>query len=416
MESPFFSIIIPTRNRYETLFHTMRTVLCQDFGSFELVISDNSDEDSLPRIGVINEYLKDDRVRYYRPPGVLSMSDSWEFAVSKSTGEYIILFGDDDGLVAGSLRRMHDIITSTNAEILSWTRVEYSWPERTPKEAYSNLMIIPYTSKTGLIDSEKYIKHIVSFKADYRLLPMFYNSAISRKMTELLKAKAGRLFNASSPDVFTGYAFAHMLGKYITIGYPLSINGVSAKSNGAVHDNGDELKKEHWNLLKKSEIKWPSELPHFYTAYLGIIEPFIQLTKYFPELNKYISRKEVYKNIVDHLDSANKEDLEEKITVILSSAENDKRLHKWLEGYLNTNRPQHRTDPLHNVKSRVGFNGSHLILDASDFGLNNVYDVSIFIGNLFGELKEKNYLKPVSHSFIKKAKKAAGILLRNDAF
>ncbi len=412
MRLPFFSIIIPTRNRYETLLYAIRTVLNQDYESFELIISDNSDPINYHKLELINEYIVDQRIQYYRTPSVLSMSDNWEFAVSKSKGEFVIIFGDDDGLVVGSLNCIYNIIQKTKTDLVSWARVEYSWPDRKPQQ-YSNRMVLPYMAKTGVVNGKKYIKKVISHKADYRYLPMFYNSAVSKYLIKLLKEKTGRVFSAVSPDIYTGYAFAYLMKKYISIKDPLSINGVSSKSNGAAHLNEDELaKSDYWNTLKTSEIKWPQSIPEIYTAYLGIIEPFIQLTKFFPELNKYISRKKMYKIIIDTLSSNSQQSLENKLEKILDSAKNDKRLYRWLMQYVHKVDPKIISNNISEYEKKVGFDGSYLVLDASKFGLVNVYDVSIFVHNLFGNLKETDYFKPIYLPLIKRIKRAIAIILR----
>ncbi|MDZ4710683.1 MAG: glycosyltransferase family A protein [Saprospiraceae bacterium] len=412
MNTPFFSIIIPTRNRYETLRYAILTVLVQDFKSFELIISDNSDEEYLNRIEIIRDYLLDDRIKYYRPNSILSMSDNWEFAVSKSTGNYLIIFGDDDGLVANSLGKINRIIQNTKAELISWSRIEYSWPDRIPTQ-YSNLTIIPYIGKTGILNSKDYINRVIRSKADYRYLPMFYNSAVSKETVELLKKQTGRVFNAWSPDIYTGYAFAHLVKKFITINYPFSINGVSARSNGAAFANNDKLKQtEYLTLLKKSEIKWPVILPEIYTSYLGIIEPFVQLTRYFPELGTYITKKKIYKIIIDTLEGSSESDYENKIKATVESSKNDRILYNWLIAYIAKVKPIYKPYNIINLEDKVGLDGYHIYIDASKFGLQNVYDVSIFINNIFGELKDQDYLKPVRVSLIKRIRKALGMIFR----
>jgi hypothetical protein len=340
------------------------------------------------------------------------MTDNWEFAVSKATGQFLIIFGDDDGLVTGSLARIFDIIQKTKTELVSWARVEYSWPDG-KAEQVPNRMVIPFMATTGVVDSKTYINKVIRYKADYRYLPMFYNSAVDRRLVELLKSKSGRVFNASSPDLYTGYGFAHLLKKYITIGSPLAINGVSSTSNGAAHLNGDEsIKAEYWKLMKDSAIKWPADLPGPITPYIGMIEPFMQLAKYIPELNRYISRKEIYKVIVDTLQTASEQEYAHKIKEILDSAKNDHQLYKWLEGYLRKVTP--KIIPESSVQGDVatGFDGSHLKLDGSKFGLKNVYDVSVFIGDLLGNLRDADYLKPALPGLYKRVRKAAALVLR----
>ena len=37
-KNPFFSIVIPTRNRADTLKYTIKTILNQDFQDYEIII------------------------------------------------------------------------------------------------------------------------------------------------------------------------------------------------------------------------------------------------------------------------------------------------------------------------------------------------------------------------------------------
>ena len=43
--SPFFTVAIPTKNRPARLRDAIRSVLEQSFQDFELIVSDNSDDD-----------------------------------------------------------------------------------------------------------------------------------------------------------------------------------------------------------------------------------------------------------------------------------------------------------------------------------------------------------------------------------
>ena len=296
--------------------------------------------------------------------------------------------------------------------MVSWARVEYSWPDRRPKEL-ANLTIMPIAAKTGLINGERYIKEIIYNRGDYRYLPMLYNSAVSRELIEKLKSKTGRVFNAISPDIYSGYAFAYLSKKYLSVGYPLTINGVSSASNGAAHTNSDEkIKADFRNLHTVSEIQWPRNLPDFYTSYIGIIEPFIQLSTFLPDLKKYISLKGVYKIIIDSLESVDEKDLETKLQKITESSRHDVNLFKWVKSYINKTKPVHKPVVIIKLNERIGFDGSHLILDASDFGVKNVDDMSIFINKMFGNIKDQIFLKPVRRNLVARLKRAAGIIIK----
>lgn len=412
MKSPFFSIIIPTRNRYSTLPYAIKTVMLQDFEDFELIISDNSSPNQYMKPGDIHEFHTDSRIKCLRPENELSMTDNWEFAIARSTGQYVILFGDDDGLVKGALTIIHGIIQLTNAPVLNWARVEYNWPDRLPVEI-ANQMVIPYKAVTGMMSSESYIRKVINYQADYRYLPMFYNSAVSRTLIETLRQKTGRVFNATIPDIYSGFALAHVSNRYLTIAYPFSINGVSGQSNGAAHESNKKEKKEEFlKLYDQSGIKWPAVIPEMYTSYLGILEPYVQLTRFFPELLKNIPEKKMYKIIIDNIDGNSKEDITVKISKILQTVERDKPLFNWVKGYIQKTNPQYKSIAFTSVKEKVGFDGSHLILNASDFDLNNVYDVSIFIAKLFGKYKDRDFTRDAFPPLKKRIRKAAAIILR----
>src|SRR4051812_3222592 len=96
MSSPRFSIIIPTRERAATLRYALRTCLDQTFDDYEVIVSDNF---SSPATKAVVDEAAAPRVRYFRTDRPLAMSDSWEFAVSHARGEYVLVIGDDDGLL-----------------------------------------------------------------------------------------------------------------------------------------------------------------------------------------------------------------------------------------------------------------------------------------------------------------------------
>ena len=43
---PFFSVIIPQKNRSEYLIHTLKTCMIQDYPNFEVIVSDDCSDDN----------------------------------------------------------------------------------------------------------------------------------------------------------------------------------------------------------------------------------------------------------------------------------------------------------------------------------------------------------------------------------
>ncbi|HEX8639024.1 MAG TPA: glycosyltransferase family 2 protein, partial [Pyrinomonadaceae bacterium] len=65
MQKPFFSVVIPTRNRAQLLKHAIQSVLDQTFTDFEVIVSNNFSVDNTKE--VVNSYA-DERVRYFEAP------------------------------------------------------------------------------------------------------------------------------------------------------------------------------------------------------------------------------------------------------------------------------------------------------------------------------------------------------------
>jgi glycosyltransferase involved in cell wall biosynthesis len=101
--SPTCSVCIPTRDRPDYLKSAIESVLSQSFSDLELVISDNSTDE---RTGAVVESFHDDRIRYYRTDGNVELVDNWISVLSKTTGKYCAIMGDDDLLEREFLMRL----------------------------------------------------------------------------------------------------------------------------------------------------------------------------------------------------------------------------------------------------------------------------------------------------------------------
>ena len=90
-KQPFFSIVIPTRNRPQLLKFALISLLKQSFTDFEVIVSDNS----FPKdVREVFEKYSDDRFKYVRPEHELPMCNNWEFALSHAQGKYVTILED----------------------------------------------------------------------------------------------------------------------------------------------------------------------------------------------------------------------------------------------------------------------------------------------------------------------------------
>src|SRR6266850_3757677 len=122
---PTISVIVPTRDRCDTLIATLRTCLDQDYQRCEIIVSDNVSQD---RTEEHVRSLRDPRIRYVRTERRLGMSQNWEFALSHARGEYVTYVGDDDALLPGALLQLAEIIQDTGTDAITWKAASYFWP------------------------------------------------------------------------------------------------------------------------------------------------------------------------------------------------------------------------------------------------------------------------------------------------
>jgi glycosyltransferase involved in cell wall biosynthesis len=103
-----FSLLLPTRNGGSYLQHTIDSILRQELQDWELVISDNASDPETQEI--ISGASGDARVRAARFEEPVSVTENWMATLRRSSGEYLLLLGDDDCLLPGTLSRFDAIL------------------------------------------------------------------------------------------------------------------------------------------------------------------------------------------------------------------------------------------------------------------------------------------------------------------
>ena len=415
--SPFFSIVIPTRQRHETLPFAMRTVLNQDFDDYELIVCDNcSSPETFEVVGSFNNK----KIKYIRSEISLSMSDNWELAVSKASGEYVIVFGDDDGLVHNSLLTLYKIIKETGCQAIRWERAYYNWGN-VPIVEEANNLTLPFKMRTGFLDGKNVIKKVVNFKASYMLLPMLYNSAISRNLIGRLKEISGRVFSSPVPDVYSGFAFAYLTDKYLSLGIPFSICGASAKSNGfAGYLPTNPISEDFKQLISKSEISYHKKIPFVRSMTSSIIESFLQLRDALDIKDIKVDMYRIMTQIIKEVRVYDDKELQESVDMIRKSCVHNPRLlrhveHKLVEHPINIVSKKYKP-------YNIGLSGTSLILDASRFGIDNVFQVSEFVSNFYdysanvfpSTIKGQTGIKSFIKRLYRRLRSSARILIKGE--
>jgi glycosyltransferase involved in cell wall biosynthesis len=379
MTTPLFSIVVPTRNRADTLLHTLLTCLNQASVSLEIVVADNSDDDETSRL--VRE-LADPKIRYAKPPQVLSMAANWEFALEQATGEYIAFLGDDDALLPGSLEALSGMLAELRCSALRWDRAVYAWPGY-DAGFLPNSLRLPL-SHTGSILRRDLIPKVANNVAEYGLLPNPYPGIIHRSLFEEAKKRLGHVFAGSSPDIYSGYVLAYLARTWVSIGYPFSIVGLSAKSNGAalVHSRSKKVAADFRRLNAVAGLVCHPQAPDIASLSAALADMFLWAReRLFPNERSYrLDRRMLCRHSVREIPGGTEEDWHRDFEAVRRSVADDQRLSRWFAQAFRETRPTpmvHRTAPL-------GVYQGCLTLDAGLFGASNVLDAAELARKVLG--------------------------------
>ena len=225
------SIIIPTRDRIKYLEESVKTALAIEDLDIEIIVSDNASEDDTFKVLA---KIKDPRFKYTNTGNRVSMRANFENGLKESTGDYIMYFGDDDGVLPNQIPFLKSILEKEKPDVLKWPVIRYGWPEGgNPKAGGIRLKKSSVFGKINVIDSKKLTKEI--FNCDMKneeFYPAIYHGVVSRNYLESLKTSDGQFFNCSIPDIFFGYLALLKGGRFIYCNHPFTINGYSSASNG----------------------------------------------------------------------------------------------------------------------------------------------------------------------------------------
>lgn len=118
MDTPFFSIIIPTYNRATFLPDTINSVLNQTFQNFELIIIDDASTDNTKEIVTS---FNDSKITYYRNENNIERGASRNKGIELAKGKYICFLDSDDHYCANHLQTLFEAVQQNTTPALYFT-------------------------------------------------------------------------------------------------------------------------------------------------------------------------------------------------------------------------------------------------------------------------------------------------------
>jgi hypothetical protein len=248
-----------------------------------VIVSDNMSVDDT---AAVVASFADPRLKYVNPGRRLGMAEHWEFAIGHVRPGFVTVLGDDDGLLPGAVSTARQLIARHRLKAVGWQKAEYHWPDYIVPEL-SNWLNIPLRKSTLMLNSSQMIQDVVAFRAAYWQLPCIYNSFISTDVIARFRRKnAGVFFAGSSPDVYSGFAVASEIDKYLFSERPLSISGASSKSNGTLQFRGEKNDPIVLSFWRDTRYAFELGIPQVAVMEFGIIDAFLKVQKVSSRLSK----------------------------------------------------------------------------------------------------------------------------------
>lgn len=395
MTAPRFSIVIPTRERPHTLEHTLATCLAQD-GDFEVVVSDNW---SGPRTRELVAAPNDPRVRYVRTPALLAMTDSLEFAVAHARGEYVIVQGDDDGLLRHALATVDAALAATGAAVLQWDSAVYNWPDVSNPYFCPDTLLLPLLQRPAghalqARDARRVVREVAAGRAHYSELPVIYNAVIRRDVFDRLRAHTGRVFKTRTPDVHAAFAVAALADTFHTLRAPIGICGRSGASTGVARHfskKGSPIDNDFRRLNEAAGLHlhpWVPDLPPIPSA---VADAFLWAkADLFPDdAGTELDRAQLVRDCVAETELDCAAEWDEVRVACRAALADTPELLAWFEReygareWTELPRPDHSR---HRSWRRYG--PAHVYIDTAAFGARNVSDAADLCERLLGYVRD----------------------------
>ena len=240
-----FSVLLPTRDRLDLAKGAIETVRRQTYRNWELVVADNCSADNVA--GYIAS-LSDHRIVYARSDTPLPVTKNWNRALSASSGEFIVMLGDDDGLVPGYFERLLEAIGALQEpDFIYHGAYHFAFPGVLPNSPQGTLTDVTLfqsilRNRQGDLLLGKEQAHAVALAAldmrvhyGFNMQYFLFNRRFVDRMGEF-----GPFFQGPFPDFYAANMSMLMADRIGLLAEPAVIIGISPKSYGFYHFNKRE--------------------------------------------------------------------------------------------------------------------------------------------------------------------------------
>jgi hypothetical protein len=172
------------------------------------------------------------------------MPDSWEFALSHAQGEYVTFLTDDSYLLCYAVEKALAALDEFKTELVAWDTCAYvssDWVFPMPRNV---LYVRKPQAKPHLFSSRDVLQQLYEWQVSVHA-PKFLNSLCCQQLIARVLRIQKRMFLPPAPDYSAAVSLLVNTDKYVFVGGPLMIDGVTPWSIGVAGgiNDGDAFKE-----------------------------------------------------------------------------------------------------------------------------------------------------------------------------
>ena len=265
---PLLSVAIATKNREQYCIAAIQSILDYRDERIEIAVADNS------ATTLVKEYIENlnsTQVKYRYDGGGVSSIENFNRAVELTSGEYVLMIGDDDSILPNAVDVALWAKENDADSICSNESVVYYWPNSIDIYANGHLTIPVGTSEKEAVNVKKNLVKLLKNGIQHYLLyplPKTYHGIVKKDVLDKIKAKTGHYYGGLSPDTYSCIAVSCIARNHYIINEPISIAGVCATSTTADNFSGkhsgtvDNIP----HLQNRPNYVWNVKVPKYYSV------------------------------------------------------------------------------------------------------------------------------------------------------
>lgn len=247
---------------------------------FDVVILDNSDDDSL------RNDVKDCpiEITYVYRADQLNVVENFNQGTAYLTGTYACFMGDDDLISERifDLAALMDDNAIDAAIVAPQTKGVYFWPGVVDARWGSvggKLFLGDPTGQVHLISLESAIRKCGAHTCDGpQLLPRVYSGLIAKSCIDEVIVRYGKLFGGCSPDIYSSRLLSSVVKRHVAVDLPVLLAGASKTSTSAQRAERSDVGqlKSNDHLGRFQNLFWDPRIPEFYSPFTVWAQSYLQ--------------------------------------------------------------------------------------------------------------------------------------------